>query len=83
MSQSELKTIVLEQLKSLDEDNNQRHQATRRELTALSDRQTESEKQLTRLSELYTRLLPLIDSINSSFGINPALSNYIFKNTML
>ena len=66
MSQSELKTIVLEQLKSLAEDNNQRHQATRRELEALSARLTESEKQLTRLSELYTRLLPLIDSINST-----------------
>ena len=32
MSQSELKTIVLEQLKSLAEDSNQRHEATRRDL---------------------------------------------------
>ena len=66
MSQSELKTLVLEQLKALAEDSHQRHQATLRNLEALSARQTESEKQLTRLSELYRHLLPLIDSINST-----------------
>jgi len=66
MSQSELTTIVLEQLKSLAKDSNQRHETTRRDLEDLSARQTESETQLTRLSELYTRLLPLIDSINST-----------------
>ena len=66
MSQSELTTIVLEQLKSLAETNNQRHEETRRDLKALSARQTESEKQLTRLSELYKHLLPLIDSISNT-----------------
>jgi len=66
MSQSELTTIVLEQLKSLAEDSNRRHKATCRDLEALSARQTESEKQLMRLSELYTHLQPLIDSINST-----------------
>mgnify|MGYP003623930215 FL=1 len=71
MSQSELKTIVLEQLKTRAEDNNQRHQATRRDLEALSARQTESGKQLTRLSELYMHLLPLIDSINSTVNNKP------------
>ncbi|MDL2259286.1 hypothetical protein LJB99_00190 [Deltaproteobacteria bacterium OttesenSCG-928-K17] len=71
MSQSELKTIVLEQLKALAEDNKQLQQSTRRNLEVLSARQTESEKQLTRLSELYTRLLPLIDSINSSVNNKP------------
>ncbi|MDL2226722.1 hypothetical protein LJB86_03595 [Deltaproteobacteria bacterium OttesenSCG-928-M10] len=70
MSQSELKTIVLEQLKTLAEDNNQRHQSIRRDLETLSARQTASEKQLTRLSELYTHLLPLIDSINSTVNDN-------------
>ena len=71
MSQSELQTIVLEQLKALAEDNNQRHQSIRRDLEALSARQAESEKQLTRLSELYKHLLPLIDSINSTLGNKP------------
>ena len=71
MSQSELTTIVLEQLKSLAESNNQRHEAIRHNLEALSARQTESEKQLTRLSELYTHLLPLIDSINSTVNNKP------------
>ena len=71
MSQSELKTLVLEQLKALAEDNNQHHQATRRDLEAISARQTESEKQLMRLSELYTHLMPLIDSINSTVNNKP------------
>jgi len=71
MSQSELTTIVLEQLKSLAETNNQRHQETRRGLEALSARQTESEKQLTRLSELYMHLQPLIDSINIIVNSKP------------
>jgi len=71
MSQSELKTIVQEQLKALAEDSNQRQQSTCRDLESLSARQTESEKQLTRLSELYTRLLPLIDSINSALANKP------------
>ena len=71
MSQSELKTIVQEQLNALAEDSNQRHQSIRRDLEALSARQSESEKQLTRLSELYTRLLPLIDSINNAMGNKP------------
>jgi len=71
MSQSELKTIVLKQLKAMAEDNNQRHQSIRRDLEALSARQTESEKQLTRLSELYTHLLPLINSINSTVNNKP------------
>jgi len=71
MSQSELTTIVLEQLKSLTEDNKQRHETTRRDLEALSARQAESEKQLTRLSELYKHLLPLIDSINSTVNTKP------------
>jgi hypothetical protein len=71
MSQSELASIVLEQLKSLAEINNQRHEATRRDLETLSARQTESEKQLTRLSELYTHLQPLIDSINSTVNNKP------------
>ena len=71
MSQSELTTIVLEQLKSLTEANNQRHQETRRDLEAISARQTESEKQLTRLGELYKHLLPLIDSINSTINNKP------------
>jgi len=71
MSQSELTTIVLEQLKSLAETNNQRHEAIRRDLEALSTRQAESEKQLTRLSELYTHLLPLIDSIKNSINSKP------------
>ena len=71
MSQSELTTIVLEQLKSLAETTNQRHEAIRRNLEALSARQAESEKQLTRLSELYKHLLPLIDSINSIVNTKP------------
>lgn len=71
MSQSELQTIVLEQLKALADDSHQRHQSIRRDLEALSARQTESEKQLTRLSELYTHLLPLIDSINSTVSNKP------------
>lgn len=71
MSQSELQTIALEQLKALADDSNQRHQSTRRDLEMLSARQTESEKQLTRLSELYTHLLPLINSINSTLGNKP------------
>ncbi len=71
MSQSELKTIVMEQLKAMTEDNKQRHQKISRDLEALSARQTESEKQLTRLSELYTRLLPLIDSINNAVNKKP------------
>jgi len=71
MSQSELTTIVLEQLKSLAETNNQRHQKTRRDLEAISARQTESEKQLTRLSELYKHLQPLIDSINNTVNSKP------------
>ena len=71
MSQSELKAIVLEQLKSLAESNHQRHEATRRDLETLSARQTESEKQLTRLSELYKYLQPLIDSINNTVNNKP------------
>ena len=71
MSQSELTTIVLEQLKSLAESNNQRHQETRRDLKALSARQAESEKQLTRLSDLYKHLQLLIDSINSIVNNKP------------
>ena len=71
MSQSELKTLVLKQLKALAKDNNQRHQATHRDLEALSARQTESDKQLTRLSELYTHLQPLIDSINNTVKNKP------------
>jgi len=71
MSQSELKTIILEQLKSLAEDNRQRHEATRRDLETLSARQTESEKQLTRLSELYKHLQPLIDSISNTVNSKP------------
>ena len=71
MSQSELTTIVLEQLKSLAESNNQRHEATRRDMETLSAKQTESEKQLMRLSELYKHLQPLIDSINSTVNNKP------------
>lgn len=71
MSQSELQTIILEQLKALAEDNNQCHQSIRRDLETLSARQTESEKQLMRLSELYTHLLPLIDSINNTVNNKP------------
>ena len=71
MSQSELKTIILEQLKSLAEDNHQRHEATRRDLETISARQTESEKQLTRLSELYKHLQPLIDSISDTVNNRP------------
>lgn len=71
MSQSELQTIVLAQLKALAEDNDQRHQTLHRDLEALSARQTESEKQLTRLSELYTHLLPLIDSISNAVNDKP------------
>ena len=71
MSQSELTTIVLEQLKSLAETNNQRHQETRCDLEALSARQTEYEKQLTRLSELYMHLQPLIDNISNTVNNKP------------
>ena len=71
MSQSELKTLVMDQLKAMTEDNKQRHQKISRDLEALSVRQTESEKQLMRLSELYTRLLPLIDSINNAVSKKP------------
>jgi molecular chaperone GrpE (heat shock protein) len=65
MSQSELRTIVMEQLKAQAEDNQQNQQSLRRDLEALSARQTESEKQLTRLSEIYRHLLPLIENIES------------------
>jgi molecular chaperone GrpE (heat shock protein) len=71
MSHSELQTIVMEQLKALATDSTTQQQSMRRDLEALSARQTESEKQLTRLSEIYTRLLPLIDSISNAVNKRP------------
>lgn len=62
MNASELETILLENLRGL-----RRHQEEQnRALQTLEARQTESEKQLTRLSELYRHLLPLIEHINKS-----------------
>ena len=71
MNQSELKTIILEQLKSLTEDRNQHYKTIRHDLEIISARQTESETQLARLSELYKHFLPLIDSINNIVNSKP------------
>ena len=62
MNASELETILLENLRGLRRQHEEQTQA----IQNLEARQTESEKQLTRLSELYRHLLPLIESINKS-----------------
>ena len=62
MNASELETILLENLRGL----RQQHVELTLVIQTLEDRQTESEKQLIRLSELYRHLLPLIESINKS-----------------
>ncbi|MDR1083893.1 MAG: hypothetical protein LBP22_03310 [Deltaproteobacteria bacterium] len=73
MPQSELQTLVLDKLRDLQQDFDRRTDSITQSQTrqaetlkALEARQAESEMFLTRLSELYTRLTPLIDSINST-----------------
>ncbi len=64
MPSNELETLILESLRGLRQDQREQSQA----IQTLEARQTESEKQLTRLSELYRHLLPLIDNINKALN---------------
>lgn len=66
MSRTELQTIVLDSLKRMEDQSEQRHNALRRALDSLTARQSESEKQLRHLSELYASLKPLIETINNA-----------------
>ncbi len=64
MTSNELETLILENLCGLRQD--QRKQSL--VVQTLETRQTELEKQLTRLSELYRHLMPLIENINKSLS---------------
>lgn len=64
MTSNEMETLVLENLRGLRQDQRKQSQAVQ----TLETRQTELEKQLTRLSELYRHLLPLIENINKSLN---------------
>ena len=77
MPQSELQTLVLDKLRDLQQDFDRRTDSITQSQTrqaetlkALEARQAESEMLLTRLTELYSRLTPLIDSINSTVNNN-------------
>jgi len=66
MTNNELETLILESLRGLRQDQQNHSQAVQ----SLEARQTESEKQLTRLSELYRHLTPLIENINKALNDN-------------
>jgi cell division protein FtsB len=69
---SELKTIVLDSLKQMQEESSQNFALLSRQMKILETRQTELEKQLERLSELYKILPPLIETINSAARSRPS-----------
>lgn len=64
MTSNELETLILESLRGLRRDRREQSQAMR----TLEARQTELENHLTRLSELYRHLTPLIENINKSLN---------------
>ena len=82
---SELQTLAREHLKELRRDIANHQNALAQQLSGQSQtikrqaeaiktleaRQNECEKTLRHLSELYNRLLPLIDSINSNIRSGP------------
>ena len=64
MTSNELETLIRENLRGIRQDQRKQSQAVQ----TLENRQTELEKQLTRLSELYRHLTPLIENINKSLN---------------
>ena len=75
---SELQTLALGFLRDLRRDFERRMEAFSQSqasqtaaFKALEAKQTESEKLLRHLSEIYTRLTPLIDSINRTVNGGP------------
>ena len=71
MSQTELQTLVMETLKRMQEESSRQFISLNRDLQTLEDRQTESEKHLRRLSELYKTLPPLIEAIENAVKNGP------------
>ena len=66
MTSNELETLIIESLRGLSQDQREQSQT----IQSLEARQTESEKQLTRLSELYRHLTPLIENISKALNGN-------------